>query len=130
MGVLENLDLDNVPELHAVAEGEYELRIVDAGDHVSKSSGQNMIRLLLEIQGEPDAELIFHYITLPQPDDDDRKRNAKRRRIKEFLAAFGQDQHSEYNDWIGATGWALIGSETDDRTGSPRNNVKRFIASK
>lgn len=130
MGVLENLDLDNVPELCAVAEGEYELRIVDAGDHVSKSSGQNMIRLMLEIQGEPDAELIFHYITLPQPDDDDRKRNAKLRRIKEFLAAFGQDQQSEYQDWIGATGWALIGSETDDRTGSPRNNVKRFIASK
>lgn len=130
MGVLENLDLDNVPELCAVAEGEYELRIVDAGDHVSKSSGQNMIRLMLEIQGEPDAEPIFHYIALPQPDDDDRKRNAKLRRIKEFLAAFGQDQQSEYSDWIGATGWALIGSETDDRTGAPRNNVKRFIASK
>lgn len=130
MGVLENLDLDNVPELCAVVEGEYEVRIVHAGDHVSKTSGQNMIRLMLEIQGEPDAELIFHYITLPQPDDDDRKRNAKLRRIKEFLAAFGQDQQSEYNDWIGATGWALIGSETDDLTGSPRNNVKRFIASK
>ena len=130
MGVLENLDLDNVPELSAVAEGEYEVRIIDAGDHVSKTSGQNMIRLVLEIQGEPDAETIYHYITLPQFDDDERKKNGKLRRIKEFLAAFNLDQASEYSDWIGQVGWALIGSETDDRTGSPRNNVKRFIASK
>lgn len=130
MGVLENLDLDNVPELSAVAEGEYEVRILDAGDHVSKTSGQNMIRLVLEIQGEPDAETIYHYVTLPQFDDDERRKNGKLRRIKEFLSAFGFDKQSDYADWIGATGWALIGSEMDDRTGAPRNNVKRFIASK
>ena len=130
MGVLENLDLENVPELSAVAEGEYEVRIMDAGDHVSKTSGQNMIRVVLEIVGEPEAETLYHYITLPQFDDDERKKNGKLRRIKEFLSAFNLDQQSEYPEWIGLTGWALIGSETDERTGDPRNNVKRFIASK
>jgi hypothetical protein len=130
MGVLENLDLENVPELSAVAEGEYEVRIMDAGDHVSKTSGQNMIRVVLEIVGEPEAETLYHYITLPQFDDDERKKNGKLRRIKEFLSAFNLDQQSEYPEWIGLTGWALIGSETDERTGAPRNNVKRFIASK
>lgn len=130
MGVLENLDLDNVPELSAVADGEYEVRIMDAGDHVSKNTGNNMVRLVLEILGEPNADTIYHYITLPQMDDDERKRNGKLRRIKDFLAAFGLDQQSDYADWIGATGWALIGSEEDERTGNPRNNVKRFIVSR
>lgn len=130
MGVLEQFDYENVPELSAVTEGEYEVRIVDAGNHVSKTSGQNMVRLLLEIQGEPNAETIYHYISLPQYEDDDRKRNSKLRRIKEFMAAFGFPKDSDFNEWIGATAWALIGQETDDRTGSPRNSVKRFIASR
>lgn len=130
MGVLDNLDLENVPELEVVTEGEYEVRIMDAGDHVSKNTGNNMVRLVLEILGEPNADTIYHYITLPQMDDDERKRNGKLRRIKDFLAAFGLDQQSDYADWIGATGWALIGSEEDERTGNPRNNVKRFIVSR
>ena len=130
MGVLDNLDLENVPELEVVTEGEYEVRIMDAGDHVSKNTGNNMVRLVLEILSEPNADTIYHYITLPQMDDDERKRNGKLRRIKDFLAAFGLDQQSDYADWIGATGWALIGSEEDERTGNPRNNVKRFIVSR
>ena len=130
MGVLENLDLDNVPELAAVAEGEHEVRITDAGALVSKTSGKNMIRLVLEIQGEPDADTIYHYVTLPQFDDDERTKNNKLRRIKEFLAAFNLDQASEYSDWIGQVGWALIGQEADNRTGAPRNTIKRFIASR
>lgn len=127
MGVLNDFDLENVPDLQAVPEGEYEVRIMEAADHVSKTSGNNMIRLVLEIVGEPNSDAIYHYITLPQFDDDERKKNAKLRRIKEFLSAFGLSQQSDYEDWIGQVSWALIGSEEDDRTGKPRNNVKRFL---
>ena len=130
MGVLESLDLDNVPELVAVPEGEYELRIIEASDYVSKTSGQNMIKVVLEIEGEPNAETIYHYITLPQFEDDEKKKNGKLRRIKQFLAAFGIDQQSEYSEWVGCTGWALLSADPDDRTGMPRNDVKRFIESK
>lgn len=130
MGILSDLDLNNVPDLEAVAEGEYELRIMDAGDHVSKTSGQNMIRLVLEIQGEPNAETVYHYLTLPQPDDDEKRANAKKRRLKEFCAAFGIDQNSDYADWIGLTAWTLVGTEVDDRDGRNRNVVKRFITAK
>lgn len=127
MGILDQLDLESVPEVQAVAEGEYEVRIMDAGDYVSKASGQNMIKVVLEIVGEPDSDPIYHYITLPQFDDDERKKNNKLRRIKVFLEAFQLDQHSEYSDWIGQVGWALIGAETDEQSGEPRNNIKRFI---
>lgn len=130
MGVLDNLDLDNVPELGAVAEGEYELRIVDAGDYTSKTSGQAMIRVVLEIVGEANAEALYHYLTLPQFDDDEKRKNGKLRRIKEFLSAFGIDQKSEYADWNGSTAWALLSANPDDRDGRLRNDVKRFIVSK
>lgn len=130
MGILDDLDLENVPELQAVPEGEYEVRIMDASDYISKASGHNMIKVVLEIVGEPNAETIYHYITLPQVDDDEKKRNGKLRRIKEFLTAFDLPQQSEYSDWVGKTAWALIGQEVDDRTGSPRNTVKRFISAK
>lgn len=130
MGILADLDLDNVPELVVVPEGEYELRIVEAGDHISKTTSQNMVRLVLVVESEPNAENIYHYISLPQVDDDERKRNSKLRRIKDFLAAFGLPQQSEYGDWVGATGWALVGSEVNERTGEPTNSIKRFIVSK
>lgn len=130
MGLLDDLDLENVPELVAVPEGEYEVRIMEAGEHISKSSGMPMIKVVLEIVGQPNAETIYHYITLPQPDDDERKRNNKRRRIKEFLLAFGLSQQSDFSEWVGRVAWALIGQETDDRTGLPRNTVKRFIESR
>lgn len=130
MGLLDDLDLENVPELEAVPEGEYEVRIMAADTHVSKTSGQTMIKVVLEIVGQPNADTIYHYITLPQVDDDERKRNGKLRRIKEFLSAFGLSQQSDFPEWLGQTAWALIGQEADDRTGLPRNVVKRFIESK
>lgn len=130
MGVLDNLDLDNVPELGAVAEGEYELRIIEAGDYVSKTSGQNMIRVVLEIVGEANAETLYHYLSLPQFDDDEKRKNNKLRRIKEFLSAFGIDQRDEYSDWNGQTAWALLSANPDDRDGRLRNDVKRFITAK
>lgn len=130
MGILADLDLDNVPELVVVPEGEYELRIVEAGDHISKTTGQNMVRLVLVVESEPNAENIYHYISLPQVEDDERKRNGKLRRIRDFLAAFGLPQQSEYSEWVGATGWALVGSEVNERTGEPVNSIKRFIVSK
>ena len=130
MGILADLDLDNVPELVVVPEGEYELRIVEASDHISKTTGQNMVRLVLVVESEPNAENIYHYISLPQVEDDERKRNSKLRRIKDFLTAFGLPQQSEYSEWVGATGWALVGSEVNERTGAPTNSIKRFIVSK
>lgn len=128
MGVLNDLDLENVPEESAVPEGEYELRIVDAKDHVSKTSGKPSINVVFVIDSEPNSQLIYHYMSLPTPDDDDRSSNSKKRRIKDFLTVFGLSPQSEYEEWIGLTGWALV--EVDDRTEEPRNAIRRFIVAR
>jgi len=127
MGVLSGLNFNEIPDLAAVPEGEYELRIVSAEDYSSKSTGNLMIRLVFEIQDQPNAESIYFYLGVPNTGDDDRVRNAKLRRIKSFVNAFGINPDGEYADWIGSTGWALVSNEINDRTGSPRNDIKRFI---
>lgn len=127
MGVLDNLDLNNVPELCAASEGEYELRILEAGEHTSKTSGKLSVKVVLEIVSEANADYIYHYLGTPQPDDDERTQNNKLRRIKAFLDAFGIEQGLPYDDWRGLVGWALVGVEVDNQTGEPRNVVKRFV---
>lgn len=127
MGVLDNLDLTNVPELCAVTEGEYELRILEAGEHTGKNSGKLSVKVTLEIANEANAEYIYHYLSIPQPDDDERQKNNKLRRIKSFFDAFGIEQGTPYEDWRGMMGWALVGLEEDSQTGEPRNTVKRFV---
>lgn len=128
MGILDSFDLDNVPETSAVPEGEYEAVIVDAGDHVGKASGKSSIRIVVDLPGEANSETIYHYLALPTPDDDEKSRNRKLRRIKEFLNAFRLSQNDDYSDWVGHKTWALVGVEEDAQSGLPRNTLKRFIA--
>lgn len=127
MGILADFDLDNVPEAVAVPEGEYEGVIVDAGEHVGKTSGKTSIRVVLDLPGEANADTIYHYLSLPTMDDDEKTRNRKLRRIKDFLAAFGLTSNDDYADWVGRKAWMLVGVEEDDQTGLPRNTIKRFI---
>lgn len=128
MGILADFDLNSVPETSAVSEGEYEAVIVEAGEHVGKTSGKTSIRVVLDLPGEANADTIYHYLSLPTGDDDEKTRNRKLRRIKEFLSAFGLSQEEDYSDWTGHQAWALVGVEEDTQTGQPRNIIKRFIA--
>lgn len=127
MGILADFDLDSIPEAAAVSEGEYEALIVDAGEHVGKTSGKTSIRVVLDLPGEANADTIYHYLSLPTPEDDEKSRNRKLRRIKEFLTAFGLSSEEDYSDWVGHKAWALVGVEEDSQTGQPRNIIKRFI---
>lgn len=128
MGILADFDFDNLPETSAVSEGEYEALIVDAGEHTGKTSGKTSIRVVLDLPGEANAETIYHYLSLPTGDDDEKTRNRKLRRIKEFLNAFGLSSDEDYSDWVGRKAWALVGVEEDQQTGQPRNIIKRFLA--
>lgn len=127
-GIFENLDLENIPKCEVIPNGEYELRIVSGEPYVSKNSGKNFCRLLFEVPSEPDADLIFMYLGLPDPEDSTRDRNRKLTRISEFLKCFHLSQESESNEWIGKTGWAMIKQEPD-QNGEIRNVIARFMAS-
>lgn len=127
MGILQDLDFNNLPESEALAGGEYEVAIIEAGEYVGKSSGKTSIRMVLDIPGEVAADTIYHYLSLPTSEDDEKTRIRKTRRIKQCLDAFGITPEEDYSDWAGKTAWALIGLE-NDQNDEARNTVKRFIA--
>lgn len=126
MGFLNDIDFDNVPDLQALEEGEYELRIMSAEDYVGKTSGKASVRVVLEVIGQPDAEMIFHYISLPNANDDERAKNSKLRRAKAFLSFFDIPQEADYPEWVGKTCWALLSVEPD-QNGVDRNSIRRLI---
>lgn len=126
MGILENMDLDNIPDEVALPDGEYEVMILDAGEYLGKESGKTSIRVVLSVPGEVEAQDIFHYIALPQEGDDLKTVQRKQRRIRDFLAAFDLTKNMDYVDWQGHKSWAILKQE-NDRNGEPRNSVVRFL---
>lgn len=129
MGILSQFDLDNVPELAAVPAGEYEVCIIEAGDYVGKESGKQSIRVVFEIMNESNAQNVYHYISLPNSDDDEKVANSKLRRAKQFLKAFDLSSEDDYAEWTGRISWALLDVE-DDRNGEARNRITSFIGGK
>lgn len=92
MSFFELPGLSEVKEKYAVAEGPYDLCIVSAT--VKEKDGKTNIQCILEIEGEPDAANVFHYLSLPGPDDDSDKKEAKMLFLSRFLTQFGIDASS------------------------------------
>lgn len=126
MSVLENMDFENLPDITALPNGEYQVAIISAEDYLGKESGKSSIKVVLDVPAEATADAIYHYIALPSPDDDEKTRIRKMNRIKQFLQAFGLSKNMPYNEWIGHTTWALLAQE-EDRQGELRNTVRKFI---
>lgn len=126
MSILQDLDLTNIPEEAAVADGEYEVMITSAEEYIGKTSGKLSIRVILSIPSEANAQDIFHYISIPQQSDDPKTVARKKRRIKEFLDAFSLTPDMPYQTWIGHRSWALIKQETSP-DGELRNTIVRFL---
>ena len=60
MSFIEMPGLEDAKEAVAVAEGKYDLCVVDA--QITEKDGKKSLRTILEIEGEPDAGNVFHYI--------------------------------------------------------------------
>lgn len=81
--------MDEIKEATVVPEGTYDLRIKRADIKPSKNKpGAINVVVILEIDGEPDAENIFHYISLPNSDDEEKSKNFKALQMKRFLHWF------------------------------------------
>lgn len=127
MGVLANFDLQNVPELEVLPEGEEQVLIKSAEEYVGQTSGKLSIRVILSFPAHANADDVFHYLSIPTPEDDEKTKNNKLRRINGFLKSFGlSDTADDYDTWQGKTAWALIGQE-EDQNGEMRNTIKRFV---
>lgn len=126
MGILDNMDLENLPEEKPLQDGEYEVQIISAEEYIGKNSGKTSIRVILSVPGEADAQDIFHYLSLPQDGDDPKTANRKMRRIRDFLQAFSLTKNTPYEDWTAHKSWAILKTEEDDK-GEMRNSVTRFL---
>lgn len=120
-----DLNLDEVQDLHAVADGEYLLTLIDVVISPSKA-GNDQIVATLRIDKDPDSKDIKIYLSLPTSEDDDRRLADKKRRIKKFFDSFKISYNGDPKMGVGNQAWALLEFQDDEQWG-PQNRVRRFL---
>lgn len=127
------VNLDDVPEQHAVPAGEYQLLLAscEVRDQKPEKGTGRFIMATFEVVDDPDAKLITHVMMLPAADDPDRKKNNRLRNIGDFFKTFGIPSRGAVNlaAYEGNTGWAILSIEDGGEYGE-QNRVKRFITGK
>ena len=115
--------LNDAKEAVSVPEGKYDLCVIDA--KVTEKDGKKNIRLIMEIEGEPDAGNVFHYVSLLHESDDGDKRKTKMLFARRFFNQFGIQADN------GVDLEALVGSRAaganltqEEYEGSLRNGLK------
>ena len=98
-----------------VPEGEYDLTIEDVSEQDSKKSGKALLMCLIRIDNPPERiknpAPIFHYVSLPHPDDEPKTVQFKLRMIRRLLNCFGvafEDNGFDSDDLVGAKGTCLV----------------------
>lgn len=81
------VNLNDAQEPKAVPAGRYDVTISSAEEKVS-SKGKPMIRAVLEVEGDYNAQPIFHYIMLPEPGQDKEELDRNMIGLKRFMKAF------------------------------------------
>jgi len=138
MAIIPNLA--DIPDKKPVEAGEYDLRITKVKETKSQRTGRYGCMLIIEIDGEDNANTIFHTLWYGnykdfQGDDED-KNNTMWRMVKDFLTSLGLDPNEETDesDLVGLEFSADVaysdGMDTDDegnaiRVGQPRNEILR-----
>lgn len=123
--------LNDVPELDAMPEGEYQLRILGAEVKTSQKTGGNYLGIRLEVVDET-AKDINHVIMLPTSNQTEKETIVAKNRLKYFYDAFGIDYSGgsvNLESVVGLTGFALLTVEESDQYGR-QNRVKQFIAAR
>ena len=134
-------NLADIPDKKPVEAGEYDLRIDKVKETKSNRTGRYGCMLVIHIEGEDNADTIFHTLWYGNykdfQGDDEEKNNMMWRMVKDFLAALGLDPNEETdeNDLVGVEFTADVGYNdgmgTDDegnpvKLGQPRNEILRI----
>ena len=124
-----DFNLQDVPELNALPEGEYELRIL-ACEVKTSAAGNPMVSISMDCPAEVTSKGIHHTLMLPTAADDEKKKNGRLRGLKGFCDAFGIDYSNGITldeSVVGLTGWAILGIESSEEYGD-QNRVRRFVS--
>ena len=115
--------LEDAKEPVAVPEGKYDLCIIDA--KLTEKEGKKSVRLIMEIEGEPEAGNVFHYVGLPAEDDDADKRKTKMLFARRFFNQFNinTDGGFEMEQLVGSRASAAMILQ-EEYEGDLRNSLK------
>ena len=94
--------LSEIPDRAPVEAGEYDLRITKAKETKSNRTGRYGCMLIIEIDGEDNAETVFHTLWYGNykdyTKDDEDKNNMMWRMVKDFLRSLGLDPEQETDE--------------------------------
>lgn len=120
-----DMNFDDVVEpTVAPADAEYELRILDVKEGNDKN-GNPYLMPRFEVIDVVGAKDFSYFLGLPNDSMDAKRLNACKWRLKTFMDAFKIEYSSDPQDWVGQTGWAILGVEETDQYGE-QNYIKRF----
>jgi hypothetical protein len=122
--------IDQHQDEHAVAEGEYLMRITSAD--VKPEKGFILVRM--EVVDDPYAKEVSTFLNLPGSGRTPKDENRILGRLKYFFSCFDLDPHKQYNPseqepegFVGAEGYVMLSAPEDKDDGyGPQNKVKRF----
>lgn len=119
--------MPDVGEPEAVAEGEYDLTITKAEDTISKK-GNPMTVITLRIDGEPDADIVRHWMVHPTKDTPDDQKVMRAREAERFLQCFNvpHDPGPQFDtsDLSGCSGRCFLTQEEDDEGNNVYNRLR------
>lgn len=134
-------NLSDIPDKKPVEAGEYDLRISKVKETKSNRTGRYGCMLVIDIDGEDNANSIFHTLWYGNykdfQGDDEEKNNLMWRMVKDFLTSLGLDPNEETDesDLVGLEFSADVGYNdgmgTDDegnvvKLGQSRNEILRI----
>lgn len=123
MGELIEMDLENVPELELVPEGEQRLQCIDA-ERETSNAGNPMLHITLEQPGNEYAEEVHHYIVFPVADDTEKTIARKKGALIEALDALGVSDYQQgfdTDELIGKEAHAIIQHQESQEHGESAN---------
>jgi hypothetical protein len=123
-------NLDDVPDVTTVPEGEYQLQISDLG--ITETEKGKFLIPKFGIVGMPDTKTISHPLRIPDPNKmEDKELNQRKRAIKYFYKAFGIPTEGPvvFAEQVGKTGYATLREDDDPKYGR-QNSVRAYSVPK
>lgn len=123
-----DVNLQDTPELEALAEGEYKVQINRVEEGESQTGSGKYLLFRLEVPSEPTSKDITDVIMLDDPSQSEKTNIKRLNRLKRALDAFGYDYSDGVNteDLEGLEAWAYLTVEEDPKYGE-QNRVSRYV---
>jgi hypothetical protein len=126
-----DIDVSGAQEPKTMEAGsEVKIRIIDVRQDTDKN-GNPYIMPRFDIVDEPLAKDFTDFMGLPHEGMDAKQKARNEYKIKSFLESFNLPTSGQLDpdEWKGLTGWAILGTSTDNTFGE-QNTVRKYVVGK